>query len=211
MSFLQILGVLAALIAVVQIFIPSNTSNGNKVLIIVGLVLVSIFLLQCSPQGTTTDASNISPQSNNYDIQTNQETVDASTNEPSSPNVLRLYDANVVDYRYAKLTQGSYEDSFGNFYKQEVYFSSDFYGGDITFSPLGKYSNFRGIIAVGKYEDYHHDPMTIEIFGDGSSIYYTTITKTTEPISFDLNIIGVRQIKILADGHIIIGNGEFYN
>lgn len=210
MSFLQILGVLAGLIAIVQLFLI-DWPIGKKLLLLLVLALVSVLLLKCSPQSLTGDNGTTTGSTTVQGKPTEQPLETIPPSATSKPNILRLFDANVVSDRYVKQRQGSYKDSFGNIYKQEVYFSSDFYGGDITFSPLGEYNYFRGVIAVSEFYDYPDEQLKIEIFADGNSIYYTTLTKTTEPIPFDLNITSARQIKIVSDGSILIGDGEFYN
>lgn len=123
----------------------------------------------------------------------------------------RSLDVHVVDSSCVDLYEHTHTDTFGNKYRQEIYFSSDTYGGNIIFATLGDYTKFTGIIAVCEYEVYAARDLYIEIFADDVSIYTAKVKKTDEPIYFDLDISNARKIEIKADGYIIVGDGNFYS
>ena len=201
MSFTQILAILVALLALVQFFLnKAKWSITSKIITLIVLAIASVFLLQFE---------NISALfANSSD--NNQKPVETVTAGISSKTPkMGFNEMNVVDSDGAYVSESEFEDSFGNTYDIELVFDYD--NSTIIFSPLGEYSKLKAIVAIGTSEPEVNTKHSIEIFADGESIYSTSMLKTDEPIAIDLNIGKARQIEIIADRHVIIGDGLFYN
>ena len=201
MRITSILAVLVGLLAIVQFFFDkAKWSIVSKFITLIFLAFVSMTLLFYD------DISMFVTGSNNN---SSNSTTSVSSSSISSKTQTRLDSINVVNADGVYLREDQFEDSFGNTYKQELIFDYD--NSSIIFSPLGDFSYFKATLAIGSSEPEVDAKHTIEIFADDESIYSVTLLKTDEPLEIDININNARQLKIVADRHVIIGNGFLYN
>lgn len=238
MSILDGLAILVGLLALAQFFIKHMTkwTTASKIVTFLVLAIISVLLWQCKTCNVFNSIENgpepslvitTTPQNETWPISTTEakptDTLEVMNSSQPTPLVITdtstqnkvsdclLSDANVVDDFCVEVYPFEYwPDSFGNVYRQSVFFDDENNSGYIIFSPLGNFSRLKGTIAVFKAAS-NEKVRLIEIFADDTSIYNLVLNKTDEPVQFDLDISGARQIKIVADGDVIIGDGVFYN
>lgn len=121
---------------------------------------------------------------------------------------LKLVDATNIGAGWGKTTHLT--DNYGSYHSNAVVCNGNYTG---EYLLNGKYKRFRGVIYVpeGTSTDRKGG---IVITADGKDIYTSPeISKTTHPVSFDVDVSGCNVLKIDRIGEsfdLCIGDGGFY-
>jgi hypothetical protein len=110
---------------------------------------------------------------------------------------------------------GSYIDNYGNQYN--TFFDCGTHRWTSTrkmeFLLDAKYDRFKGVVYIPKGETYDGHG-TFQIIGDGKVLYTSPeMTKVSRPVSFDVDLRGVNDLKIQFDSYNItlcVGNAAIY-
>lgn len=129
------------------------------------------------------------------------------------PSAELSVDDNIGDYFWRQ--SKNLKDNYGNLYSNAIYCDFGNVGYDATYEKLCnmKYSKFKGTIYVENGVTADINPQIL-IKADGKTIYTSPeITKTSAPISIDVDITGCNDFQIVLTQrlpYIHIGDAGFY-
>lgn len=113
------------------------------------------------------------------------------------PSVL-LEDLDNIGERFNEVDSNKLTDNYGNTYSTALYK----YGSGTLETILNmKYSRFRCVLYTPKGDNYD-EPTLVTIKTDGKTVYSSSeITKTSRPISVDVDVTGCNIFEIEVTGH----------
>ncbi len=138
----------------------------------------------------------------NLDVSWDSETKTVSLAEPKPATAQYLIDLMMPDdYRYFEVPANSYTVN-GNTYDEGFRLGYGYDSGNATFKLNNQYSNFSGAFC----HDYNDDrEIKITVKGDGKLLYTTTLAQEQQ-ITFDIDITGVKELKLESTDQIFVAN-----